>query len=62
LYPDRRCPLSTSELQEVIFDLEHLTKLVGQMDRMMKCNTGRVMKHNPIIQGAMSPMHRRESA
>jgi hypothetical protein len=38
LYPDRRCLLSTSALQEVIFDPEHLTKLLGQEDQVMKCN------------------------
>jgi hypothetical protein len=38
LYPGRRCPLSTAALQEVIFDPEHLTKLLGQEDRVMKRN------------------------
>jgi hypothetical protein len=38
LYPDRRCPLSTSALQEVIFNQEHLTKLLDQEDRVMKRN------------------------
>jgi hypothetical protein len=32
LYPSRRCPLLTSACKEVIFDLEHLTKLLGQED------------------------------
>jgi hypothetical protein len=38
LYPGRRCHLSTSTLQEVIFDPEHLTKLLGQEDWVMKRN------------------------
>jgi hypothetical protein len=37
-YPGRRCRLSTPALQEVIFDLEHLTKLLGQEERVMKRN------------------------
>jgi hypothetical protein len=42
LYPGRRCPLSTTSLQEVILDSEHLTELLGQEDR--------VMKHSSILQ------------
>jgi hypothetical protein len=38
LYPGGSCPLSTSALQEVIFDPEHLTKLLGQEDRVIKRN------------------------
>jgi hypothetical protein len=38
LYPGRRCPLSTTALQEVVLDSEHLTKLLGQEDRVMKHN------------------------
>jgi hypothetical protein len=38
LYPNRRCPLSTLALKEVIFDPEHLTKLLGQEDQVMRCN------------------------
>jgi hypothetical protein len=38
LYPGRRCPLWTSALKEVIFDPEHLTKLLGQEDRVMMHN------------------------
>jgi hypothetical protein len=38
LYPSRRCPLMTAAPQEVIFDPEHLTKLLGQQDWVMNHN------------------------
>jgi hypothetical protein len=35
---------------------------MDQADRVMKRNTSRTMKHNLILQGAMSPIHRRKSS
>jgi hypothetical protein len=34
---------------------------MDQEDRVMKSNTSRAMKHNPILQGDMPSMQRRES-
>jgi hypothetical protein len=34
---------------------------MDQEDRVMRRNTSRVVKHNPILQGAMSSMHGRKS-
>jgi hypothetical protein len=44
---------------KVLFFLWHSIKSLDQEDRIMKCNTSRVMKHNPIRQGAISPTHER---
>jgi hypothetical protein len=49
------------EFEKVLFHSEHPIELMDQEDRIMEHNTMRVMKHNPILQGAMSPMHGRES-
>jgi hypothetical protein len=51
----------TLEFEKVLFHFEHPLELVDQEDRVMKCNTSRVMKHNLIQQGAMSPTHGRKS-
>jgi hypothetical protein len=48
-------------IEKVLFHSEHLLELLYQEDRVMKRNTSRVMKHNLILQGAMSPTHRRKS-
>jgi hypothetical protein len=34
---------------------------MDQEDRVMRRNTSRVVKHNPILQGAMLSMHGRKS-
>jgi hypothetical protein len=34
---------------------------MDQKDQVMRCNTSRVVKHNLILQGAMSSMHGRKS-
>jgi hypothetical protein len=49
-------PSLTLELENVLFHFEPMIEL-GQEDRVMKCNTSRVMNHNPSLQGAMSPTH-----
>jgi hypothetical protein len=45
----------------VLFHPEHLIKLMDQEDGVMKCNTSRVVKHNPILQGTRPSMHGRKS-
>jgi hypothetical protein len=45
----------TLEFEKVRFHFENPLELLGQDDRVMKRNTSRVMKHNPILQGAMWP-------
>jgi hypothetical protein len=49
------------ELENVLFHSEYPLELLEQEDQVMKCNTSRVMKHHPVLQDAMSPMHRRKS-
>jgi hypothetical protein len=49
------------ELEKVLFHFEHLLESLDQEDRVMKPKISRVMKHNPIRQGAMSPTHERKS-
>jgi hypothetical protein len=49
------------EFEEVLFHFENLTKLMDQEDQVMEHNTRRVMKHHPILQGAMALMHGRKS-
>jgi hypothetical protein len=58
-YPEGMSSL-TLELKKVLFHSEHQIEL-DQEDGVMKRNTSRVMKYNPILQGAMSPTHRRKS-
>jgi hypothetical protein len=45
----------TLEFEKVPFHSEHPLELLGQEDRVMKRNTNRVMKHNPILQGPTLP-------
>jgi hypothetical protein len=52
---------SSLEFEKVLFHSEHPLESLDQEDRVMKHATTRVMKHNPILHGEMSPMHRRES-
>jgi hypothetical protein len=49
------------EFEKVLFHFEHLIELMDQEDRVMEHNTRRVMKYNPILQGAISFMHRSKS-
>jgi hypothetical protein len=49
------------EFEKVLFHSEHPLKLLDQEHRVRKCNTSRVMKHNLILQDAMSPTHGRKS-
>jgi hypothetical protein len=51
---------STLEFEKVLFHFEYPIKLMDQEDRVMEHNPRRVMKHNPILQGAMSLMHGRK--
>jgi hypothetical protein len=51
----------TSGYEKVLFLFELLLELLNQEDRVMKRAITRVMKHNPILHGAMPPIHRRES-
>jgi hypothetical protein len=48
------------ELEKVLFHSEYPIEL-DQEDPVMKRNTSRVVKHNSILQGAMSSMHGRKS-
>jgi hypothetical protein len=52
---------SVWNLRKPFVHFEHPLELLDEEDRVMKCNTSRVMKHNPIRQGAMSPTHGRKS-
>jgi hypothetical protein len=52
---------STLEFEKVLFHSEHPLELLDQEDWVMKHNTCIVMKHNTILQGAMSPTHERKS-
>jgi hypothetical protein len=49
------------EFEKILFHTEHPIESMDQADRVMEHNTRRVMKHNPILQGAISLMHRRKS-
>jgi hypothetical protein len=51
----------TLGFERVLFHSEHLLELLDQEDWVIKRDTSRVMKHNPILQGDMSPTHRRKS-
>jgi hypothetical protein len=48
-------------LRKPFFHSEQPLELLDQEDQLMKCNTSRVIEHNPIQQYAMPPMHQRES-
>jgi hypothetical protein len=50
----------TLELEKVLFHSEHSIEL--DQEGVRKRNTSRVMKHNPILQGAMSPTQGRKSS
>jgi hypothetical protein len=52
---------SPLELETILLYLEHPMKLLGEEDRVIKCNTSGVMEHNPTLQGAMSHAHGRKS-
>jgi hypothetical protein len=45
----------TLEFDKVLFPFEHPLELLDPEDRAKKRNTSRVMKHNPILQGALPP-------
>jgi hypothetical protein len=51
----------TLEFEKVLLHSKHLLELLDQEHRVMKCNMSRVMKHNLILQGAMSHTHRRKN-
>jgi hypothetical protein len=48
------------ELKKVLFHSEYPIEL-DEKDGVMKRNTSRVMEYNLLLQGSMSPMHRRKS-
>jgi hypothetical protein len=50
----------TLESEKVLFHSEHSIEFMDQGDRVIEHNTRRVVKHNPILQGAMSSMHGRK--
>jgi hypothetical protein len=50
----------TLEFEKDLYHFEYPIELMDQEDRVMEHNTRRVMKHIRILQGAMSPMHRRK--
>jgi hypothetical protein len=52
---------SMLEFEKVFFHFEYPLELQDQEDWVRKRNTSRVMKHNPILQSAMSSMHGRKS-
>jgi hypothetical protein len=52
---------SMLEFEKVHFHSEYPIELMDQEDRVMEHHTRRVMKHNLILQGAMSLMHGRKS-
>jgi hypothetical protein len=52
---------STLEFEKVLFHSEHPIELMDQKDRVMEHNIRRVLKHNPILWGAMSPMRGKKS-
>jgi hypothetical protein len=58
-YPNWGMSSLTLEFEKV-FHSEHLIEL-DQEDWVMERNTSRVMKHNLILQEAMSPTHERKS-
>jgi hypothetical protein len=60
-YPNRGCCPRHWNLRKFFLLSEHPLEWLDQEDWVRKCNTSRVIKHNPILQGAMSPMHRRKS-
>jgi hypothetical protein len=53
-YPDGGLSPLTLGYEKILFHSEHLLELLDQEDRVMKRDTSRVMKHNPILQGDMS--------
>jgi hypothetical protein len=60
-YPNRGgCPRHWN-LRKFLLLSELPLELLNQEDRVMKHATTRVMKHNPIEQGPMSPTHERKS-
>jgi hypothetical protein len=52
---------STLEFEKVLFHSEYPIELMDHEDRVLEHNIRRAMKHNPILQGAMSFMHGRKS-
>jgi hypothetical protein len=60
-YPDGGLLPLTLGYEKVLFHSEHPLKLLDQEDRVMKSDTSRVMKHNLILPGDMSPTHERKS-
>jgi hypothetical protein len=52
---------SMLEFEKVLFYSEHPIELMDQEDCVMEHNTRRVLKHSLILQGVMSPMHRKKS-
>jgi hypothetical protein len=59
-YPDGGLLPLTLGYEKVLFHSEHPLKLLDQEDRVMKSDTSRVMKHNSILPGGMSPTHERK--
>jgi hypothetical protein len=55
----RGCPWYWN-LRKFFFLSELPLEPLNQEDRVMRHHTSRVMKRNQILQGAMSPMHRRK--
>jgi hypothetical protein len=51
----------TLEFEKILFHFKHPLELLDQEYRVMKRNMSRVMKHNLILQGAMSHTHGRKS-
>jgi hypothetical protein len=60
-YTDGRCRPWRWNLRKFFFRFEYPIKLMDQEDWVMKCHTSRVMKHDPILQGTMSPTHEGKS-
>jgi hypothetical protein len=60
-YPNRECCPQHWNLRKFFFLSEHPLELLDQENRVRKHNTSKVMKHNPILQDAMSPTHGRKS-
>jgi hypothetical protein len=50
----------TLEFEKVFFLFDLPLELLNQENRVIRRHTSRAMKRNQILQGAMSPMHRRK--
>jgi hypothetical protein len=59
-YPDGGLSSLTMGYDKVLFHYEHPLELMDEEDRVMKRDTSRVMKHNPILQGDMSSTYGRK--